>query len=90
MKISRKLETGSIEKQTHLVFKNLKAVLEEAGSSLDNTLKVTVFLKDMNNFTAVNEIYSEYFKGIFPARSAIEVARLPKDVEIEAEAIAYI
>lgn len=84
------LETGPIEKQAHLVFKNLAAVLEAARSGLEKTLKVTIFLKDMDNFARVNEIYSQYFKEVFPARSAVEVARLPKDVDIEVEAIAYV
>jgi len=84
------LETGSIEKQAHLVFKNLAAVLEAAGSGLEKAIKVTVFLKDMNNFAKVNDVYMQYFKGVFPARSAVEVARLPKDVDIEVEAIAYV
>ena len=72
------------------MFANLKAILEEAGSGLDKMIKTTCFLKDMNDFATVNEIYGSYFEGEFPSRSAIEVARLPKDVLIEIEAIAYI
>ncbi len=87
---SGNLETGPIEKQAELVFKNLGAVLKAAGSDLEKAIKVTVFLKNMDNFTRVNEIYSQHFKEVFPARSAVEVARLPKDVDIEVEAIAYI
>ncbi|OQX91264.1 MAG: hypothetical protein B6D58_08610 [candidate division Zixibacteria bacterium 4484_95] len=79
-----------MEKQAELVFKNLGAVLKAAGSDLEKAIKVTVFLKNMDNFTRVNEIYSQHFKEVFPARSAVEVARLPKDVDIEVEAIAYI
>ena len=78
---------GGIEEQTKQVFANLKAVLEEAGSGLDKIIKTTCFLKDMNDFAAV---YGSYFEGAFPSRSAIEVARLPKDVMIEIEVIAYI
>ena len=81
---------GGIEDQTKQVFANLKAILEEAGSGLDKMIKTTCFLKDMNDFATVNEIYGSYFEGEFPSRSAIEVARLPKDVLIEIEAIAYI
>jgi 2-iminobutanoate/2-iminopropanoate deaminase len=88
--VTGNLETGSIEEQAHLVFKNLAAVLKAARSGLEKAIKVTVFLKDMNNFAKVNDIYSQYFKGVFPARSAVEVARLPKDVDIEVEAIAYV
>lgn len=81
---------ASIEEQTEQVFKNLKAVLEEAGSSLCNVVKATVFLKDMNHFGTVNNIYSSAFVSnkVLPARSAIEVARLPKDVLVEIEVIA--
>ena len=81
---------GGIEEQTKQVFANLKAILEEAGSGLDKMIKTTCFLKDMNDFATVNEIYGSYFEGEFPSRSAIEVARLPKDVLIEIEAISYI
>lgn len=81
---------GGIEEQTKQVFANLKAVLEEAGSGLDKILKTTCFLKNMNDFATVNEIYGSYFEGDYPSRSAIEVARLPKDVLIEIEVIAYI
>ena len=76
--------------QAHLVFKNLKAVLEEAGTNMDNVIKTLVFLSDMNDFVAVNDIYKEYFASNYPARSAVEVARLPKDAKLEIEAIAVI
>jgi 2-iminobutanoate/2-iminopropanoate deaminase len=79
---------GGIVDQTHRVLKNLKAVLEAAGSGMDRVLKTTVFLKDMNQFAAMNEIYGEYFPGVKPARSTVEVSRLPKDVLVEIEAIA--
>jgi len=82
------LNTGSIEEQTRLVLNNLKAVLEAAGSSFDKTVKCTVFLQDMNDFSRMNGVYAEFFKSPFPARAAVQVARLPKDVRVEIEAIA--
>jgi len=82
------LVEGGIAEQTHQVFANLKAVLAEAGSSLQQAIKVTVFLKDMNQFAIVNEIYASYFLEHKPARSTVEVARLPKDVFVEIEIIA--
>jgi 2-iminobutanoate/2-iminopropanoate deaminase len=81
---------GGVVEQTHQVFANLKAVLEEAGSGLDKVIKTTCFLNDMNDFAAINQVYGSYFEGDFPSRSAVEVARLPKDVLIEIEVIAYI
>ena len=79
----------SIREQTKQVLKNVQAVLEAAGSSLDKVLKMTVFLKNMEDFGAMNEVYAGFFtEGKFPARSAIEVARLPKDALVEIEAIA--
>lgn len=81
----------TIEEQTVQVMKNLKAILEEGGSSLEKIIKTTVFIKDMNDFAAMNGIYGNYFsKDALPSRSAVEVARLPKDVMVEIEAIAYI
>ncbi len=79
----------SIEEQTNAAFKNLIAVLEEGGSKLENVIKVTVFLKDMNDFAAVNKIYGTYFTSNYPARTCIEIARLPMDALIEIEAIGY-
>lgn len=79
---------GSIEEQTHQVFANLKAVLEEAGSSLAQVVKTTVFIKDMNDFAILNEIYGQHFGEHKPARSTVEVARLPKDAKVEIEVIA--
>lgn len=85
-------ETGElqegIEAQTHQVFKNLTAVLEAAGSDLDHAVKTSVFLDDINDFGKVNEIYAEYFKGETPARSCVEVAKLPKGALVEIEVIA--
>ena len=76
--------------QAHQVFKNLKAVLEAAGTDMDHVVKTLVFLADMNDFGAVNDIYKEYFANDYPARSAVEVARLPKDAKLEIEAIAMV
>ncbi len=84
------LSTGSIEDQTRQVLKNVNAVLEAAGTSLDNVVKATVFLQDMNDFTAMNKVYAEFFKTPFPARAAVQVARLPKDVKVEIEVIAIL
>jgi 2-iminobutanoate/2-iminopropanoate deaminase len=86
-------ETGqlvgdTIEEQTHRVIDNLQAVLEAAGSSLAQVVKTTIFLQDMNDFQIVNAIYAEYFGDEPPARSTIQVARLPRDVRVEIEAIA--
>ena len=82
------LVDGTIEEQTHQVFKNLKAVLEAAGSSLDKVIKATVFITNMNDFAKVNEVYAHYFGDHKPARSCVEVSKLPKDVNIEIEVIA--
>lgn len=82
------LVTGSIEEQTARVIENLKAVLEAAGLSLSDVVKTTVFLKDMGHFARMNETYGKYFSPNPPARSTVEVARLPRDVQVEIEAIA--
>lgn len=84
------LVTGGVEEQTHQVFANVKAVLEEAGSSLEKVVKATVFIKDINDFPRINEVYGSYFREHKPARSCVEVARLPKDVLIEVEVIATV
>lgn len=84
------LVEGDITIQTNQVFANLKAVLEAAGTSLDNVVKTTVFMKDMNDFVAMNEVYASHFGDHKPARSAVEVARLPKDVKVEIEVIAIV
>lgn len=81
---------GSVKEQTHQVFKNLQAVLKEAGASLETVVKATVFIKDMNDFGTVNEVYGEYFSSHKPARSCVEVARLPKDALVEIEVIALV
>lgn len=79
-----------IQTQTQQVLENLQAVLKAGGSSIDNVIKCTCFIKDMNDFAAMNEVYATYFTDTPPARSAVEVARLPKDVLIEIEAIAIL
>lgn len=81
---------GSITEQTEQVFANLDAVLTEAGSSLSKVVKTLVFLKDMNDFAEFNEAYDKHFGGHKPARSAVEVSRLPKDVKVEIEVIAVV
>ena len=82
------LVEGDITVQAKQAIGNLAALLEAAGASTDSTIKTTVFIKDMNDFAKVNEVYAAYFTKDFPARSCVEVARLPKDVLIEIEAIA--
>ena len=81
---------GGINEQTKQVMENIKAVLTEASLTFDNLVKTTIFLSDMANFATVNQIYGEYFKGTPPARSAFQVARLPKDVLVEIESIAVV
>lgn len=80
----------TIEDQTRQVITNLKAVLEAAGSGIGKVVKTTVFIKDMNDFAALNGVYAEMFGDCKPARSCVEVARLPKDVKVEIEAIATV
>jgi 2-iminobutanoate/2-iminopropanoate deaminase len=79
---------GGIKEQTERVLDNLKAVLEAAGSSLDRVIKTTVYLADMNEFAAMNEVYANYFGATKPARATVEVARLPRDVKVEIDLIA--
>ena len=79
---------AGIEKQAGQALENLKNVLEAAGTSMDKVVKTTVFIKNMADFQAVNEIYASYFTAPYPARSCVEVARLPKDVLLEVEAMA--
>ncbi|NMB09428.1 MAG: RidA family protein [Tissierellia bacterium] len=81
---------ASIEDEARQSLENVKAVLEEAGASLKDVVKTTVFVKDLNEFAKINEVYSEFFSENKPARSCVEVARLPKDGNIEIEAIAII
>ena len=81
------LVEGDVARQTVRVFANLKAIVEAAGSSLDRTVKATVFLKDMGDFAAMNEVYARYFPKDPPARSTVEAARLPRDVRVEIDLI---
>jgi 2-iminobutanoate/2-iminopropanoate deaminase len=81
---------GDIKVQTHRVFRNLAAILEAAGSSLDRVVRATVYLADMNDFTAMNDAYGTYFSMPAPARSTIQAARLPKDARVEVDVIAEI
>ncbi|ANU20857.1 deaminase [Planococcus plakortidis] len=90
LKADGELAQGGIAEQTHQVFANLQAVLEEAGSSLQHVIKTTVFIKDMNDFAELNSIYASYFGDHKPARSTVEVARLPKGVKVEIEVIAKV
>ncbi|MEF2098433.1 RidA family protein [Bacillus sp. CFBP9009] len=80
----------SVAEQTKQSLENVKAILEAAGSDLQHVLKTTVFLKDMNTFTKMNEVYQSYFTENYPARSAVEVARLPKEALVEIEVIACV
>lgn len=82
--------TGDIKEQTHQVFKNLQAVLASAGASLETVIKTTVFIKNMDQFADLNEVYGQYFHTNKPARSTVEVARLPKDALVEIEVIALV
>ena len=82
------LVAGGIAEQTDQAISNLEAVLKAAGSSLDDVVKTTVFLADMNDFAKMNEIYAKRFKAPFPARSTVQVARLPRDARVEIEAVA--
>ncbi|MGQ9916308.1 MAG: RidA family protein [Bryobacteraceae bacterium] len=81
---------GGIEEQTVRVLENLKAVLEAGGARLDTVLKTTIFLKDLNDFAKINEIYARYFGENPPARATVEASRLPRDVRVEIEAVAYV
>lgn len=86
---SGQIVEGGIKAQTYQSLKNLQGIIEAADSALSNVVKTTVFLKDMNEFTQMNEVYAQFFSDC-PARSAVEVSRLPKDAQIEIEAIVYL
>jgi 2-iminobutanoate/2-iminopropanoate deaminase len=81
---------GDIAAQTERVLENLKGVVEAAGSSLQRVVKTTVFLADMNDFTAMNDVYSRYFTAHKPARSTVEVSRLPRNVRVEIDLVAVV
>lgn len=78
----------TVEEQAEQALQNVSAVLAAAGTDMEHVIKTTVFIKEMNDFAKINEIYAKFFTGAFPARSCVEVARLPKDVLLEVEAIA--
>ncbi len=82
------MSTGDIRQQTERVLENIKGILEAAGSNLHHVVKTTVFLKDMNEFPAMNEVYGRYFTAAPPARSTVQVTRLPKDALVEIEVVA--
>ncbi len=81
---------GDIKAQTRRALQNLKAILETGGATMESVVKTGVYIKDMNEFSAMNEVYGEFFKNSAPARTTVEVSRLPKDVRIEIEAIAEV
>jgi 2-iminobutanoate/2-iminopropanoate deaminase len=85
-----KVIRGDVAEQTKQVLENLKNILEASGSSLQNVLSTTIFLSDMDDYNVINEVYAKYFENSPPARSTVQVSRLPKDVHIEIDAIAYI
>ena len=85
---TQQLVAGDIQAQTERVLENLKGIVEAAGSSLDKVVRATVFLADMNEFAAMNEVYGRYFQNQPPARSTVQVARLPRDVRVEIDVIA--
>ncbi len=84
------LVTGSVEEETHRVMKNIGAILKAAGAEYSHIVKTGIFLKDMNDFSTVNEVYGSYFKTDFPARETVQVSRLPKDVNVEISVIVYL
>lgn len=84
------IASEDIKEQTRIVLNNLKKILQEGNSSLYNVIKTTVYMKDMNEFVEMNEVYNEFFGDVLPARSTVEVSRLPKDAKVEIEVIAYI
>jgi 2-iminobutanoate/2-iminopropanoate deaminase len=88
--VSGKIIEGGIKEQTRQVMKNLEAILIAGGASMASIVKTTVFLKDMNEFGAMNEVYAEFLGTAAPARSTIEAARLPRDIRVEIEAIAVV
>ena len=81
------LVSDSLESQANQVFENLRAIIQEAGTSFEHVLKLTIYLTDLENFAAVNKVMENYFSEPYPARATVEVSRLPKDVEVEIDAI---
>ena len=88
--LTQQIVEGDVARQTERVLENLKAVVQAAGSSLDRVVKTTVFLADLNDFAAMNEVYARYFQNQPPARSTVEVARLPRDARVEIDLIALL
>jgi 2-iminobutanoate/2-iminopropanoate deaminase len=88
--VTNQLIEGDIKVQTRQVLKNVEAILKATGTSMNSVVKTTVFLKDFNDFAAMNEVYAEFFSGSAPARSTVEVSRLPRDMKVEIEAVAVI
>ncbi|MGA2960728.1 MAG: RidA family protein [Candidatus Korobacteraceae bacterium] len=86
--VTQQLVTGGVAEQTERTLKNLEAILQAAGSTLDKVVRCGVFLKDMNDFAAMNEVYGKFFKSNPPARTTVQVARLPKDCLVEIDAVA--
>ena len=84
------MSSGGIAEQTERVFQNLKGIVEAAGSNMNHVVKTTVFLKSMDDFTAMNEVYAKFFTSAPPARSTVQVSRLPKDALVEIEVIAIL
>ena len=87
--LTRKVVGTDVKTQTARALDNLKALLDAAGSGLDNAVKTTVYLKDLGDFAAMNEVYARYFTGVYPARTTVEVSRLPLDVLVEIDCIAF-
>lgn len=90
LNLEGQIVSDDVKEQTKQVLENLKVVLDQAGSDLDSVIKATIFIADMNEFQNINEIYGKYFSDHRPARSCVEVARLPKDVKVEIELIAKV
>lgn len=88
LNLDGEIVSDDVQEQTKQVLENLSIVLEEAGSNLSSVIKTTIFISDMNHFQQINEVYGKYFDEHQPARSCVEVARLPKDVKVEIEVIA--
>ena len=90
LNLDGEIVSDDVKAQTKQVLENIKVVLDEAGSDIDSVIKATIFIADMNEFQNINEVYGEYFAEHQPARSCVEVARLPKDVKVEIEVIAEV
>ena len=88
--ISGELKKKDVQEETHQVMQNLKAILSAANTGFNNVVKTTIFITDMNQFSAINEVYGQYFNGDFPARETVQVAALPKFVNVEISMIAII